>query len=792
MIKYPYTDFHEMNLDWFITTFKELLEEWDTQKQEFEDLNEAWNTLKDYVDHYFDNLDVQTEINNKLDDMAESGELADILGPLLSGFESEYNSRLDVLTARMDAFASLAEGSTTGDAELMDIRVGADGVTYASAGDAVREQFDHVNNAVNRLGVSDGIIPIGLRRGYHNQVNGVVNEGTTPGTVALRATGITALYPDVCPPGTVIICKNTLTVRAWYCTTGDVLVGYSDPFAATLVIPATYNGTPYDYLYLDFKNSDNTVTDINTNDLIMYYPDGWREEWDTCNSKMVTFMGNGVTIKQNGTGVDVVVPAETRAVNTKSGDVITIPAGTYNIDPLPSSYIDFIYWDGAAFTVSSNSGAVSAQLNNPYYLVGVYFPPIDSCMYNVLSVPEAPHGVVIQGPLFIWYANSNIHIQTGLDTRVMIERTFISSGTDTDTVLPLPTNACYYVCMDVSGTWYLKRYDRITEYDYTFAIYYNNEIRYAVHGVIINTLPLLPVYVRQDVPLYINGPRLGFNVKGPHIIATNGSAELFKDTLKLTNANGASLYMDTDSTVVRMAPKNRSVHLNTVSLSSESILMVGTSITNRGWIQQRIHDYAPGVSFVGSYNTGIGTGYAGYMCEAYPGARAVDMISAGGAHSRINGNYANYVNTYLNGSAPDIVTIEFGLNEVDADSYRNNIQDLIDMIKTYDTANNHTTKIYVLVPFERNLTSNMGKTYTFERTQLYAGRRIILEAAELTDCVLIPTHMILDDRYDYTHSDDSTEYGFGVTMDIVTDYVHPSQNVGFKKLGDIVYSYLGL
>ena len=35
--------------------------------------------LQEYVDHYFDNLDVQEEINNKLDEMAESGELAEII-----------------------------------------------------------------------------------------------------------------------------------------------------------------------------------------------------------------------------------------------------------------------------------------------------------------------------------------------------------------------------------------------------------------------------------------------------------------------------------------------------------------------------------------------------------------------------------------------------------------------------------------------------------------------------------------------------------------------------------------
>lgn len=40
---------------------------------------ELFNTLKNYVDNYFKNLDVQEEINNKLDEMAESGELENIL-----------------------------------------------------------------------------------------------------------------------------------------------------------------------------------------------------------------------------------------------------------------------------------------------------------------------------------------------------------------------------------------------------------------------------------------------------------------------------------------------------------------------------------------------------------------------------------------------------------------------------------------------------------------------------------------------------------------------------------------
>ena len=43
------------------------------------ELTEDMQQYIDYINHYFDNLDVQEEINNKLDAMAESGELADII-----------------------------------------------------------------------------------------------------------------------------------------------------------------------------------------------------------------------------------------------------------------------------------------------------------------------------------------------------------------------------------------------------------------------------------------------------------------------------------------------------------------------------------------------------------------------------------------------------------------------------------------------------------------------------------------------------------------------------------------
>lgn len=129
------------------------------------------NELKDYVEHYFDNLDVQEEIDAKLDEMVENGSLQELvnnyfayidekienvnlnlstrlndqdteIADLTTNVTTQLNQQdgaIQTLESRMDTFSSLTEGSTTGDAELIDGRIAFDGRTFSTIGDNIRK-----------------------------------------------------------------------------------------------------------------------------------------------------------------------------------------------------------------------------------------------------------------------------------------------------------------------------------------------------------------------------------------------------------------------------------------------------------------------------------------------------------------------------------------------------------------------------------------------------------------------------------------------------------------------------
>ena len=82
--KYPYTNFHNVNLDWVLERVKEWGQMVEDNNTRFENLEQANEDFKEYVTNYLENLDVQAAIDDKLDRMFASGVLGEYLQPYVS------------------------------------------------------------------------------------------------------------------------------------------------------------------------------------------------------------------------------------------------------------------------------------------------------------------------------------------------------------------------------------------------------------------------------------------------------------------------------------------------------------------------------------------------------------------------------------------------------------------------------------------------------------------------------------------------------------------------------------
>lgn len=172
--------------------------------QAVEELQSAYLTLHDYVEHYFDNLDVQNEINNKLDQMATDGSLTNLIkayvDPIYQGYEAtinatvnqqnteisdfktSINSQIGVINNKVDNATSgspLVASSTIDMTDTTRIYVNTtDGNWYYYDGDSWE-----IGGVYQSSGISNGSIDIlmldnDLQKNYFIDYSQTINLGT--------------------------------------------------------------------------------------------------------------------------------------------------------------------------------------------------------------------------------------------------------------------------------------------------------------------------------------------------------------------------------------------------------------------------------------------------------------------------------------------------------------------------------------------------------------------------------------------------------------------------------------
>lgn len=152
------------------------------------------------------------------------------------GIASE--TALEVERARIDNIIALPDGSTTADAELRDIRVGANGVTYPSAGDAVRGQVGDLNsvlkmdfsetlNYIDRSAITEGYQ-------YNWQGNFVVasNKNTTD-YVPVSKGDVLWFFTTVNDAGTTLLTVNCERLVEFDANKSRVTLSGQYPFTRT-------------------------------------------------------------------------------------------------------------------------------------------------------------------------------------------------------------------------------------------------------------------------------------------------------------------------------------------------------------------------------------------------------------------------------------------------------------------------------------------------------------------------------------------------------------------------------
>ena len=285
---------------------------------------------------------------------------------------NEFNSQLDtkanevdvkVLENRMNTFTSLPEGSTTGDAELEDIKNGADGIVYDTAGNAVRGQINNIKNRISSNEDEFRGLPIYKQINLADITNKQENtywKVDVPNTIPIsgNAGGYTTIPRIKLKRGLTYYISNFFPNFTWiskengneFNNVSFVDLGVTEPYIYTATedsyLYLTYTGVHGNIMVIENANKKPTF-DLKFNEFKTII-ENYKYEYDKYGNKI-----NTITVKKDGTGDSTTIKGAIELCKNSSIDnqyEILIYDGEYNvIEELGgTTYLDSIMsMDGA-------------------------------------------------------------------------------------------------------------------------------------------------------------------------------------------------------------------------------------------------------------------------------------------------------------------------------------------------------------------------------------------------------------------------------------------------------------
>lgn len=343
--QFPYSNLHEMNLDQLIKIMREMQDEWENTKSE-------WASYKEFIDNYFENLDVSEEVLNALRVMAASGELNQIIDPTIisevtawladhitqpttpaidtsltiAGAAADAKATGDAITALQSDFNNqLGEFESDSNNRWVNTYGVVNGVTFSPNG--------HGGFKIVGTATADGSLryifetPITLN-GYRLQFKQTINESgklivrcRNALNTIVRNLPVSGLNGFSIDSATTSIKYLDITVLNGSTLDTELYVALTDTTAETPLLPRKIVNAYY-AKYADFLGEPTTDIDFWGDSLTQGYGGGGSSFPNTCATIM------GVKYRNLGHGGE---SANTIAAR-QGGNAWVIPAGSVNGD----------------------------------------------------------------------------------------------------------------------------------------------------------------------------------------------------------------------------------------------------------------------------------------------------------------------------------------------------------------------------------------------------------------------------------------------------------------------------